>query len=117
MGLDGIVDGLHCLDDEIGHFEDLGLETVIRSHDSFLDTDAAVRDGVLESVKLGPVGSGISDVVIGIDAAIVLLRDGTNVLQKFVLIPINVDIFGKRVFVVDNKAKFFTHAHFPFQSV
>lgn len=42
VGLDGLVDGLHCLDDEIRHFSDLGLETVIRSHDSFLDTDAAV---------------------------------------------------------------------------
>ena len=117
VGLDGLVDWLHCLDDEIGHFSDLGLKLVIRSHHELLDLNAAVGDAVLDGVQLSPVGAGVGDVIVGINESFVLRGHGADALNEFVLIPVDVPDSGNGLLVLDNKAQFFTHAYFPFQSV
>ena len=117
MGLDGLVDGLHCLDDEICHFSDLGLKLVVRSHHELLDLNAAIGDAVLDGVQLSPVSAGVGDVIVGINESFVLLGHGADALNEFVLIPVDVPDSGNGLLVLDNKAQFFTHAHFPFQSV
>ena len=114
---DGLVDGLHCLDDEIRHFSDLGLKLVIRSHHDLLDLNAAVGDAVLDGVQLSPVGAGVGDVIVGINESFVLRGHGADALNEFVLIPVDVPDSGNGLLVLDNKAQFFTHAYFPFQSV